>query len=70
MGSPMSVPAAILALFLIFWTGSSWFVALHPKLFRRVFRRAADERGGLAFVRAAAIVYGIAGFILLLLPNL
>ncbi|MBB6633436.1 hypothetical protein [Cohnella thailandensis] len=70
MGSPSSAPAAMLALILVFMTGSAWFVALHPRLFWRMLGKEQSRAGGVRILRLAAFASGCIGFGLLLLPIL
>lgn len=76
MGTPMSAWSSLVSLFLVFWIGSAWFVALHPRVFRQCLRTIglAGKPGAVeappALLRWIGLAYGAAGLLLLKLPSI
>ncbi|CAM3641091.1 hypothetical protein COLU111180_00790 [Cohnella lubricantis] len=68
--------SSLVSLFLVFWIGSAWFAAMHPRVFRRCLRAfgLADRSGEAelppALVRWIALAYAAAGVLMLRLPGL
>ncbi|WP_027093867.1 hypothetical protein [Cohnella thermotolerans] len=73
MGLPLSSASSLVSLFLVFWTGSAWFAALHPQAFRQwlkafgLFGKTADDPRFP--YRIVGLVYGAAGLLLLAFPS-
>lgn len=74
MGSPLSAWSSLVSLFLVFWIGSAWFAALHPREFRKCLRaigvagRPGEAEASPTVVRLIGLAYAAAGLLLLELP--
>jgi len=75
MGIPLSAASSLMSLFLVFWTGSAWFAAIHPRLARRWFRsigigaKPGASSPSPAVWSVIGFLYGAAGLLLLALPQ-
>lgn len=73
---PVSAWSTLVSLFLVFWIGSAWFAAMHPREFRKCLRAigiaTAPEEAELSLplVRLIGLVYAAAGVLLLELPSM
>ncbi|TJY42737.1 hypothetical protein E5161_07805 [Cohnella pontilimi] len=64
----------MLLMFLVVWTGTAWFIALHPKFVWSIIRRTDAGDAAPAFdqraLRRGALFYGAVGLVLILLSDL
>lgn len=76
MGLPSVIPllSMMLLMFLVVWTGTAWFIALHPSFVWRIIHRSDGANAAPSFdpraLRLGAVCYGAAGLALIILSDL
>jgi hypothetical protein len=74
MSTYVHLLSMMLLMFLVVWTGTAWFIALHSRFVWRIMRGEGDTADdgsapGYRSLRLAALCYGAVGLILVILAD-